>query len=139
MIAAKVMDEARNHLINNRGWHGQRFGPATRREEGAAPKWGCNRRTAKWQAQRSAVSSRPCFVSSFSCFLFSFFHAAAGIYEMTSNNAKFKFSSLITLAAALVVFEGCGGMAPHERQTGRLLDDKVTVGRVQSVLTNNVS
>ena len=46
---------ARRHLINSSRWRGQRFGPATRREEGASPQWGCDRRTTTWLAQRSAA------------------------------------------------------------------------------------
>lgn len=47
--------------------------------------------------------------------------------------------SFIITAAALVVLWGCGGFPPHEKQTGRLLDDKVTARRVQAALTNNLS
>jgi len=45
----------RSHLINRRGWRGERFGPATRREEGAFPRRDCNRRSTTWPGQRSAV------------------------------------------------------------------------------------
>src|SRR5260370_42632313 len=70
-------------LINNRRWRGQRFGLAARREEGASPQWGCDRRTTTWPAQRSAAPHRLD-----ACSLFHigslFFHssAAAGICEL---------------------------------------------------------
>src|SRR5882757_5864972 len=62
----------RRHLINNRRWRGQRFGLATRREEGASLQWGCDRRTTKWPAQRLAVSVLilPILSCIFLCFSF---------------------------------------------------------------------
>src|SRR5258708_13423966 len=44
---------SRSHLINNGRWRGQRFGPATRREEEASPQWGCDRRPKTWLAPKS--------------------------------------------------------------------------------------
>src|SRR5882724_13503560 len=61
---------ARRHLINSRRWRGQRFGLATRREEGASPQWGCDRRTTTWPAQRSAA---PLFFSRLLSFILSRF------------------------------------------------------------------
>src|SRR5712664_625498 len=54
-IDLRSMKNPRSQLINNSRWRGQRFGPATRREEGASPQWGCDRRTTTWPAQRSAA------------------------------------------------------------------------------------
>src|SRR5258708_7890132 len=55
----------RSHLINIGRWRGQRFEPATRREEGASPQWGCDRRTTTWQAQRSVAPILFSLLSSF--------------------------------------------------------------------------
>lgn len=49
------------------------------------------------------------------------------------------FAALIIAAANLAVIEGCGSPPPHEKRTGRLLDDKVTAARVRAALTNNIS
>src|SRR5260221_12458187 len=53
MVRVVIANVIRSHLTNSGRWRGQRFGPATRREEGASPQWGCDRRTTKWPTQRS--------------------------------------------------------------------------------------
>src|SRR5258706_7350033 len=63
----------RRHLINNRRWRGQRFGLATRREEGASPQGGCDRRTTTWPAQRSVA---PLFFSPLLSFILSPFSSS---------------------------------------------------------------
>ncbi|MDB6063850.1 MAG: hypothetical protein JWR26_58 [Pedosphaera sp.] len=68
----------RSQLINRRGWRGQRFGLDARREEGASPQWGCDRRATKQPAQRSDVSC------GFHFHDFSRFNAAACICELAS-------------------------------------------------------
>src|SRR6266852_1001030 len=74
--------KARSHLTNRRGWRGQRFGLETRREEGASPQWGCDRRATKYPAQRSAAPTRFSWLFlPVSCFLPPV-NAAAGICEM---------------------------------------------------------
>src|SRR6267154_3598781 len=82
------------HLINSSRWRGQRFGLATRREEGASPQWGCDRRTTKWPAQRSAAPVSH-FALSFSpvCSLGFILNAAAGICEMASESRNFPRAS----------------------------------------------
>ncbi len=70
----------RRHLINSRRWRGQRFGPATRREEGASPQWGCDRRTTKWPAQRSAAPVIFLLFLSFISFGFSLIHTPLRVF-----------------------------------------------------------
>ena len=75
-----------SHLINKRRWRGQRFGPVTRRGEGA---WTQCPVTDEQRSGRPKDRPRPVF--SFPCILhylcfFSRFNAAAGIYEMPSKS-----------------------------------------------------
>src|SRR5580698_3569741 len=57
---------------------------------GSIPKGGCNRRTTKRSAQRSAVSGPHLLLFTFLMLIFSFSIAATGIYEMASKLSVFQ-------------------------------------------------
>ena len=95
-ILLNLSDDHGSHLINSRRWRDQRFGPATRREEGlpaeASAKEGACPNGPVTDEQRSG---RPkdrsfpgaCFSYHFAqpSFFLSGLNATAGIYEMASK------------------------------------------------------
>jgi hypothetical protein len=87
-------DDIRSHPINERGWRGERFWPAARRDAGRIPAAGCNRGTTTQPAKRSTaldLFSEHMYPPSDK---FKVPNAAAGIYEMASSQTK-----IISLAA----------------------------------------
>ncbi len=102
----------RRHLINSGRWRGQRFGPAARREEGASPQWGCDRRTTKWPAQRSAA-----------------WVVFSSVISFILAHSSFVKTPLRVFMRWLLVLTGPGrrmGVAPNSRQwnchVGRILN-----------------
>jgi hypothetical protein len=77
--------KTRSHLVNRRRWRGQRFGPATRREEGASLKGAVTdeQRSGRPKDRPFPVIHLMSFAFHFWSFCFS--NAAAGIYEMASS------------------------------------------------------
>ena len=85
-VLLNLSDDHGSHLINSRRWRDQRFGPATRREEGACPNGPV---TDEQRSGRPKDRSFPCACFSYhfaepSSFL-SGLNATAGFYEMAAK------------------------------------------------------